>query len=402
MFMLLRLVIWAWNIRKTFALFALTGMVPLACPAADLEGAANRPEDTRALLVSPASDPGDQSRGASPWTISIEAIALGRSNDVNQALVNRVPGGNSFYSTAVENGAEAFNSNQFQQGIAAGPKLTLTYHDVAGYGLEMSYFSVSSMTASKTIGPDNPGNWLVMKAPGGFWQTQDFPNQGMTWGATTSLYNAEANATVAVSKQAGLLAGFRWIQLNDSLTGSLAPADQNSPTWKTGPAGGCYGGDPTLYQIGSCPVGAAVNGFPPFWSTSTTNNLFGLQAGAQGTLFEVGRLSFGGFIKAGVFNNRASQTGWVSMEKQMYSSGATTNQAAFMGEGGIQIRYSISDDLLIKVGYNMLWLANVALAPGQVPQTRAGQNPTSITATGVNTSSTVLFQGVTVGLQYAF
>ena len=400
--MLLRLANQVWNIRKTLTLFAMLGSVSIACPAADPENAANRYADSAAVLAFPAPDPNDQSKSAPRWTISIEAIALARSNSVNQSLVSRVPGSNSFYSTAVENGAEAFNSNQFQQGFAAGPKLALTYHADAGYGLEMSYFQVSNMTASKTTGPDNPGNWLVMKAPGGFWQTQDFPGQGMDWGASTSLYNAEVNGRFDISKKAVLLAGFRWIALRDSLTGSLTPGDQNVPAWKAGPAGGCYGGDPTLYQISSCPVGAAVNGYPPFWSTSTVNNLFGLQAGAEGTLFEVDRLSFGGFIKAGVFNNRASQTGWVSIEKQMYSSGATTNQAAFMGEGGIQIKYSIADDLLIKVGYNLLWLGNVALAPGQISQTRAGQNPTSITATGVNTGSSVLFQGVTVGLQYVF
>ena len=400
--MLRRLVSRACYIRKTLTLFALMGIVSADCRAADLENAANRHEDNTELLAIPARDPPDLSRGTTLWTISVEAIALGRSNNVNQALVSRVPGGNSFYSTAVENGAEAFNSNQFQQGFAAGPKLTLTYRADAGYGIEMSYFNVSNMTASKTIGPDNPGNWLVMKAPGGFWQTQDFPNQGMNWGATTNLYNAEVNAKFEISKKTVLLAGFRWIQLSDSLTGSLTPGDQNAPAWKTGPAGACYGGDPTLYQISSCTVGAAVNGYPPFWSTSTINNLFGLQAGAEGTLFEVGRLSFGGFIKAGVFNNRASQTGWVSIEKQMYSSGTTTNQAAFMGEGGIQIKYSITDDLLIKVGYNLLWLGNVALAPGQIPQTRAGQRPTSLTATGVTAGSSVLFQGVTLGLQYAF
>ena len=73
-----------------------------------------------------------------------------------------------------------------------------------------------------------------------------------------------------------------------------------------------------------------------------------------------------------------------------------------MGEGGIQIKYAIADDLLIKVGYNLLWLGHVALAPGQIPQTRAGQSPTSITATGVNAGSNILFQGVTAGLQYSF
>ena len=72
----------------------------------------------------------------------------------------------------------------------------------------------------RTIGPESSPNWYVMRAPGtfpSFWQTQDFPYQGMTWGATTNLYSAEVNAKSLISKNLSLLAGFRWIQLNDSL-----------------------------------------------------------------------------------------------------------------------------------------------------------------------------------------
>jgi hypothetical protein len=59
-------------------------------------------------------------------------------------------------------------------------------------------------------------------------------------------------------------------------------------------------------------------------------------------------------------------------------------------------------DLSIKVGYELLWLDKVALAPGQISQTYTGQNLTGVTATGVNTGSNVLFQGGTVGLEYSF
>ena len=68
----------------------------------------------------------------------------------------------------------------------------------------------------------------------------------------------------------------------------------------------------------------------------------------------------------------------------------------------IQLKYLITNGLSIKVGYELLWLNKVALAPGQISQTYSGQNPTSVTATGVNTGSSVLFQGGTVGLEYAF
>lgn len=229
----------------------------------------------------------------------------------------------------------------------------------------------------------------------------------MTWGSTTSLYSAEANAKLNTSDGVTFLAGIRWLQLKDSLVGSVTPADQNDPVWKTGgcaPAGSSIEQailDTTLSQASQA-CASGISGYPPFWSTSTSNNLFGLQLGAQGRFFEVGRLSFGGSLKAGVFNNRATQSDWVSITKIMYSSSATTNQVAYAGEGTLQLKYLIADGLSIKMGYQLLWLDRVALASGQIPYVYSGSNPTSVTARGVNAGSNILFQGGTVGLEYSF
>lgn len=119
------------------------------------------------------------SASAPQWTVSIEGIVLGRAGGVNQTLVARVPGGVPFTATSIFPGAEAFNSNQFQRGFSAGPKLGLIYHGASGYGVELSYFNIFDQSAIKAIGPDSPADWLVMKAPGIFWQTQDFPNRGV-------------------------------------------------------------------------------------------------------------------------------------------------------------------------------------------------------------------------------
>ncbi len=62
-----------------------------------------------------------------------------------------------------------------------------------------------------------------MKAPGAFWQTQDFPYQAMAWKATTNLYSAEANGRLDLSSRVTVLAGFRWLQLNDKLSGHVDP-----------------------------------------------------------------------------------------------------------------------------------------------------------------------------------
>ncbi len=153
---------------------------------------------------SSAQKPVDPPQSAPRWTFSAEAIVLGRTGGANQPLVGLLPGGTQFAATqnASASAAEAFNSNQFWQGFSAGPKISVTYHDESGYGAEFSYFNIFTQSATKTIGPTGPTNtadWLVMYAPGAFWQTQDFPYQGMAWKDATNLYSAEANGRLDLS-----------------------------------------------------------------------------------------------------------------------------------------------------------------------------------------------------------
>jgi hypothetical protein len=84
-----------------------------------------------ALAAEQASSTGTLA-DASRWTLSTEGIVLDRSGGVNRTLVARVPGDVPFIATAVVPGAGAFNSNQFQQGFSAGPKVTLIYHGDSG------------------------------------------------------------------------------------------------------------------------------------------------------------------------------------------------------------------------------------------------------------------------------
>ena len=88
------------------------------------------------------------------------------------------------------------------------------------------------------------------------------------------------------------------------------------------------------------------------------------------------------------------------MKKSVYPSGATTDDAAFVGEAGLQFKYKVNKGLTIKIGYEALWFAGIALAPGQIQETST--TPSSVRALGVNCGSTVLFQGGTAGLEYSF
>ena len=157
-------------------------------------------------FASSAQKPVDPPQSAPRWTFSTEAIVLGRTGGANQPLVGiRRAAGSSPIRSASASAAEAFNSNQFWQGFSAGPKVSVTYHDESGYGAEFSYFNIFTQSATKIVGPTNPLDWLVMYAPGAFWQTQDFPYQGMAWKDATNLYGAEVNGRLDLSPRVTVL-----------------------------------------------------------------------------------------------------------------------------------------------------------------------------------------------------
>jgi hypothetical protein len=347
--------------------------------------------------TSPSWNSSDRGSAGSPprWTASIEAIVLARTGGFDQTLVGRVPGNTQWTATNVP-GVEVLNSNQLD-GVSAGPKASLIYRGDAGMSAEFSYFNIFNQGATKTIGPTDPADWLVMQAPGTFWQTQDWAYQGMTWASATNLYSAEANGRLDLSGRVTILAGLRWLRLKDRLQGTLSPADQMEPAWKQS----CIPFGASSCQISEIGTGSTPAGsFPPFWTTTTTNNLYGAQIGIHAKLLEFSRLFLDGQVKAGLFNNHATQSTVVSMRKELYPSGATTNHLAFVGEIGLQLKYRLTAGLAVKIGYEALWLAGVALAPGQIQQTHT--TPSSVTALGVNCGSQALFQGVTAGLELSF
>ncbi len=384
----------------TLALFAAP-FLPTTASTGDQQKSIGTSADSEGSPPS-RSHPKGRSTGSTPrWIVSADAIVLGRiGGSASQTLVSQVSGGEPFGLTSILPGTEALNSNQFRQGYSAGPNIALIYHDDSGHGAELSYFNIFDQSATKAIGPD--GQWLVMKAPGNFFQTQDFADQAMAWKSTTNLYNAEANGRWDLSSRVTVLAGLRWLQLNDTLQGTLTPADLTEPTWKIS----CTITTCKLSEIppNQLTPGTPVPNNPPFWNTSTTNNLYGIQIGADARLLERGRFSLDGLIKTGIFDNDAEQSTGVSIRKSVYPSQATTDHAAFVGEGGVQLKYRVLKGLALKAGYKALWLDGVALAPGQIQETSSISTSTESTvrALGVNCGSGVLFQGATAGLEYSF
>jgi len=308
------------------------------------------------------------------WTASADFIILDRVGSFNQTLVETVPHNEPYTNP----GTEVLNANDLQQGFAGGPKLGLIRHGDNGYDLELSYFQIDGWNDYRSIGP-TPDYWLVMTAPGNFIQEQDWKHtQMMAWDYSSRLYNAELNMRWNPLDRLTVLAGFRWANLSEGLQGTLPELPGTLPDRRN-----------------------------PFWDANLANNLYGFQIGADGKLMERGRFSINGVVKAGIFDNNAAETTGVSIDRTVYWESASTNQVAFLGELGLQCKYQLTRRLLLKLGYEAMWLQGVALAPGQISDTycyydAGNRQNTYIQALGVNSGSGVFYHGATGGLEYSF
>ena len=304
------------------------------------------------------------------WTASAEFIILDRIGSLSQPLVETAPGNVPLDQLYGYPCTLALSDDDFHQGFYGGPRLGLIRQGDSGCNLELSYFQIDGWTSARTVGPyDRKAESLVMKAPVEFVQTQD-SDQSMVWQYSTQLYNAELGGRWNLSDRVTVLAGVRWLELRENLQGALEP-----PTfdWE-----------------------------PPFWNVTTTNNLYGFQIGADGTVWQRGRFSITGLLKAGIFDNNAQQSTDVSIYKFPWPCAASTNHAAFVGETGLTCKYQLTKRLVLKAGYEALWLDGVALASGQIRDTSSSIKPVKVEALGVNCGSGVFFHGATAGLECSF
>ena len=350
------------------------GQIALApqSPLTDCSGDSQPPSS--AAAVCPSQDAsGDDAVFGQPccgprWTASADFIILDRIGSVPYTLVSEGPFNPPGPATKV------LNATDLHQGFSGGPQLDLIHHGDDGADLEVSYFQIDGWNACRSVGP-TPNAWLVMQAPGSFLQTQEASDQMMVWDYASRLYNAEANVRWNPWPRVTLLAGFRWVQLREELEGILEP--------------------PTAHGTGS------------FWDTQPKNNLYGLQVGAEGTLFERGRLSVRCLGKTGLFDDHAEETTLVRMTRIQFEESGSTDRIAFVGEIGLECKYQVAQRLSLRAGYQAIWLEGVALAPGQIQETychydlAVPQNE-YVQSMGVNCNSGVFYHGATAGLEYSF
>ena len=119
-------------------------------------------------------------------------------------------------------------------------------------------------------------------------------------------------------------------------------------------------------------------------------------------MLEFHNLEFGATLKAGLFDNFAQGTvletysetnNDASAYARLFS--ANCHQLAFLGGVGVNAGYHVTDEITICVGYDVLFLSNLALAQDQV-------NGINNAWYHVQTKGSALIQSVHTGMQIAF
>jgi hypothetical protein len=281
------------------------------------------------------------------WSGRVGAVILQRGHLASAPLVLGVSGG-------TPNGL--VNANDFNLPISGGIDVGLLrrgeYADV-----DLRYFGLDVRSAALGSSPALVGPFLIF--PGNV--NVGLPvNLGVNYG--TQLDSFETNLRRNVSHRWSILAGFRYIYFRDQL--ALA-ADQQFPSRNLR------------------------------FDFDGNNNLFGGQIGADGILWDNGnRFRIESAIKAGVYGNLAQNAVSISDSQGFLnvSNKTSASHTAFVGDLNFTGVYQFNDQWALRAGYQLLWLAGIAVAADQAADSFQS------TAT-VSTSGNAFFHGAMVGVE---
>jgi hypothetical protein len=280
------------------------------------------------------------------WTAQVDALLLWRGNIPSRPLF------------ANRQQLTVLDANDLQTPATGGPRFGLFLHLDNCYAIEGNYFTVDGFSGSRTLPTVTDGYEMVNLA-------------GITPAlvadtATAASGGAIPSAEMNWRRRADIvtwLAGFRWVQWNESLD-----------------------------------ITSASGGFTDTISVDTGNDLYGGQLGCDLRVWELGQwLRVDTLGKAGIFYNPAYQrTAVVSPGDPpiAFAGASQADQTAFFGEFGVNATVPIRRWLAWRVGYSLFWLSGVATAAEQLSVVDA-----ELATAGIDTNGSVLLQGVTTGIE---
>jgi hypothetical protein len=282
------------------------------------------------------------------WIASADVLFLRRSRAASQTLVRDQVAG-----------TEILNSKDLRFDYQAAPRIQLLRDYACCKGWGLGYFGLDSWNTSETSGGvvspayEMPGFLLPSTGPGTIFRT----NYG------TDLQSIEVNHRTLWNECLTLLAGFRWIELQDELR-----VDQIAPVTSE------------ILRV------------------DADNHMYGFQIGADASLINCGgRFHIDGIVRAAILYNRADQNTFApivsGIDGFVDTLSADDDHTAFFGELGLVGVYWLTPRIAVRGGYQLMWLEGVALAPEQIPV----NNLIAPAIAAVDTSGSLFLDGATVG-----
>jgi hypothetical protein len=300
------------------------------------------------------------------WTGRVDALILSRNAPSDRPLYTFNPG----------EAGTALNSNQLESIASAGPRLSLFHKDSCGNASwESTYIYSGGFVAERNL-PPSVGGYLT--APPGIYGNDSPPINTLDAASarlTSSLQSAELNRRWGWGSCTQFLAGFRWLQWQETVAISDA------------------------YAIASPDFGQDI------YTTGCYNNLFGGQIGLDTLLWQPSNhFRLEGLVKAGAYYNSAYQSssyqnyvGGVASPGNSVSAGSSPAVCSFAGELGLTGVVPICCNVDFRFGYFGLWLTSLAQPTNQLSNQLL--IPAAPSYGSLTTNGNVVLQGLSLGLE---
>ncbi len=261
------------------------------------------------------------------------------------------------------NGTPLVASRDFDFNWVAGPEILAGRMLSDCLAVEVGYFGLYGMNTSlSAAGPGIPVGSTT---------------QADTFFANyhSSMTNIELNGRYWLNCEMSLLAGFRYVNWHEEMSGGY-----------TIPGTTVLLNNRVAANLVATTTPARLVNFADL----TNNNLYGVQTGGEWQR-SFGRFGIDAYTKLGLYGNQAyGRFGFYNGTTSTVST--TQDQAAFLGETGLFGTFHVNDCITLRAGYSLLWIEGIAIIPQQSNTFSGGPGANSLDA-----HSGVFLQGFTLG-----
>jgi len=302
------------------------------------------------------------------WTFETEALFLHR-NQTRGVPTSRL---------TTTDDRVVLGTNDLRFGFRPGARFTLGYHPDPMNTFEVIYFGLHNFSDRAKVTSSDEDLDPVFE-DGGFKDLDAFEDAfAHKIKYESRLHNVELNYKRHFSPwgnlHPSLLIGFRYLSVPEKFT---------LFAWDNGPPAACDCGN---YDI------------------KTTNYLFGLQLGGVGTYRFNPSFDLGLRFKAGLFANFAKQrTNFVNdlddepSDDDIVKKRERRTTAAGVADAGLFATWNFNPNIALTAGYQILYIAGLALAPEQLASSNAQGAYSQL-----DTSGSAFYHGPSVGLKVSW